>query len=48
MRKLIATFATAALLSSGVAMSAQQSSAVQADIDASESFQGQVSKPNVR
>ena len=34
MRKLIATFATAALLSSGVAMSAQQSSAVQADIDA--------------
>jgi len=34
MKKLIATFATAALLSSAVAMSAQQSSAVQADIDA--------------
>jgi sulfur-oxidizing protein SoxA len=34
MRKLIATFATAALLSSGVAMSAQQAPSVQADIDA--------------
>ncbi|RUM81833.1 MAG: sulfur oxidation c-type cytochrome SoxA [Candidatus Thioglobus sp.] len=34
MNKLIATFAAAALIGSGVAMSAQQSSAVQADIDA--------------
>lgn len=37
MKKLIVTFATAALLGSGVAISAQQSSAVQADIDAFQS-----------